>query len=97
MIIVTANVYPKLQSVKIMVRPLSNSCEISMRALLLRFSIFIRLWKSWLDHSLKSAVSEHALTPNMWKRPKLLQNLPESNFIMFYHHSQGIWFGKYLP
>ena len=41
-----------------------------------------RLWKSCPDHSLKSAVSEHALTVNMWKRPKYLQNLHERTFIM---------------
>ena len=33
---------------------------------------------SWLDISLKSAVSEHALTVNMWKRPKYLRKLNES-------------------
>ena len=43
-----------------------------------------RLWKSWLDHSLKSAVSEHALTVNMPKHRKYLQNLHESAFIMFF-------------
>ena len=42
------------------------------------------MWKALLDHSLKSAVSEHALTVNMWKRPKYLQNLHESAFIMFF-------------
>ena len=48
-----------------------------------------RIWKSWLDHSLKSAVSEHALTVNMQKRPKYLRNLHESTFIRFLDHSQG--------
>ena len=43
-----------------------------------------RLWKSWLDHSLKSAVSEHAFTVNMGKRPKCLQNLHERVFIIFF-------------
>ena len=43
-----------------------------------------RVWKSWLDRSLKRAFSEHALTENMWKRPKYLRNLHESAFIMFF-------------
>ena len=56
-----------------------------------------RLWKSWLDHSLKSALSEHALKGNMWKHPKYFPNLHERAFIMFFHRSQGSWFGKCLP
>ena len=56
-----------------------------------------RLWKSCLVHSLKSVVSEHALTVNMWKRPKYLENLQESTFVMFFHHSHWIWFRKCLP
>ena len=40
------------------------------------------MWKVSLDHSLKSAVWEHALTVNMWKRPKYFWNLHESTFIM---------------
>ena len=40
-----------------------------------------RLWKSCLDHSLKSTISEHALTVNMSKRPKYLRNLHESAFV----------------
>ena len=43
-----------------------------------------RLWKTWLDHSLKSALSEHALTVNMWKHPNCLRNLDESPFIIFF-------------
>ena len=43
-----------------------------------------RLWKSWLDHSLKSTVSKHALTVNVWKRPKYNRNLHESALIMFF-------------
>ena len=49
-----------------------------------------RLWKSCLDHSVKGAVSDNALTVNMWKRPKYLQNLHESTFIMFFHHSEEV-------
>ena len=33
---------------------------------------------------------------HMWKRPKYLRNLHESAFIMFFHYSQGSWFGKCL-
>ena len=43
-----------------------------------------RLWKSWLDYSLKSTVSEQALAVNMWKRPKYLRNVYEGAFIMFF-------------
>ena len=57
-IIVLANVFPKLQTVK-----------------------------NFLEHSLKGAVSEHALRVNMWKRPIYLRNLHESPFIIFSHHS----------
>ena len=53
--IIIANVFPKLQTVKI-----------------------------WLDHSVKSAVSEHALTVNVWKHGNYLQNLHENAFIMFF-------------
>ena len=56
-----------------------------------------RLWKTYLEHSLKRVVSEHALTLDMWKPPKFFWNLHESTFIMFFHHSQGSWFGKCLP
>ena len=43
-----------------------------------------RLLISWLDNSLKNAVSEHAVTFNMWKRRKYLRNLHESSFILFF-------------
>ena len=43
-----------------------------------------RLWKCWLENFLNSAVSEHALIVNMWKRPKYLQNLHGSAFVMFF-------------
>ena len=52
--------------------------------------------KSWLDHSLKSAVSEHFSTVPMIKFPKQLWNLHDSTFIIFFHHSEEKWFGKYL-
>ena len=50
-----------------------------------------RLWKSSLDNSLESAVSELVLAVKMWKRPKHLANLHEGAFIMFFHHFQGSW------
>ena len=60
-----------------------------------------RLWKTWLqnfplDHFLKSLILEHTLIINMWKHPKYLQNLHESAFVMFFHHSHGSWFVKCL-
>ena len=42
-----------------------------------------RLWKSLLENSLKSTVSEQALAVNIWKRRKCLLNLSESAFITF--------------
>ena len=60
-----------------------------------------RLSKTWLDHSLKSAVSEHPLIVNMLKSPKHLCNLDERHvfssclFIMrdmsFYHVFSSLW------
>ena len=38
--------------------------------------------KSWLDHSLKSPVSEHRSTVNMLKGPKHFWNRHESTFII---------------
>ena len=43
-----------------------------------------RLSKTWLDNSLKSAVSEHPLTVNILKGLKHLLNLHESMFIIFF-------------
>ena len=39
---------------------------------------------SWLDYSLKNTVSEHPLRVNMLKGTKLLQNLNQSTFIIFF-------------
>ena len=50
--------------------------------------------KAWVDHSLKSAVSEHHLA---LKSPKHLWNLYRSTFIIFFDHSVSKWFAKYLP
>ena len=43
-----------------------------------------RLWKIWLDHSIEGAVSEHALTDNIWKCPKHIGNLHASALIIFF-------------
>ena len=56
-----------------------------------------RLWKTCLDHSLKNSVSGHLSRANMLKGPKLLQKEHENTFIIFSHHSERTWFGKYLP
>ena len=56
-----------------------------------------RLSKAWVDHSLKSVVSEYPSTVNMLKGPEDLWNLHENTFIIFFNHSEGKWFGKYLP
>ena len=55
-----------------------------------------RLWKSLLETSLKSTVSEQASGVNMWKRWKCLLNFHKSDFIMFFCHSQVSWLGKRL-
>ena len=47
-----------------------------------------RLWKTSLDRFVKSVVSEHALTVNMWKRPKYFRNLHDSALMIFFHYSQ---------
>ena len=58
---------------------------------------YYRLSMPWLDHSLKSAVSELLLRVKMLQRPKHLRNLHESTFIIFFHHSEGKLFPKFLP
>ena len=55
-----------------------------------------RLSKAWLDHSLKSVVSEHPSTVNTLNGPKHLRNVYESTFVISFHHSVGKWFAKYL-
>ena len=47
---------------------------------------YYRLTKTWLDHYLKSAISELLLTVNMLKCPKDLWNLYENTFIIFFHY-----------
>ena len=56
-----------------------------------------RLWKTSSDHSVKSAISERALTVNIWKRPKCVQNLYKSTFIMCFHHFERSSFRKCRP
>ena len=55
-----------------------------------------RLSETWLDHFLKSTVSELPLRVNMLKDPKQLLNLDESPFIIFFRHSEQKWLAKYL-
>ena len=43
-----------------------------------------RLWTICLEHSLKAAASEHALSVKMWKHHKYFQNLHESTFIKLF-------------
>ena len=52
-----------------------------------------KMSKPWLNHSLKSAVSEDPLTVNMFNGPKHLWNLHESTFIIFFPSLWGqiIW------
>ena len=52
---------------------------------------------TWLNHSLKSTVSERLSTVNMLKGTKHLWNLHESTFSISFHHSEAKWFGKYRP
>ena len=56
-----------------------------------------RLWKTSSDFSLKSTVSEHALTINMWKCLEYLQNVHWEQFYHVFHHSEWSWFRKRLP
>ena len=48
----------------------------------------LKLVKTWVDHSLKSAVSEHPLALNMLNGLKQLRNLHEGSFIIFSDHSE---------
>ena len=66
--IVIANVFPILQTIKNLLRSLS-----------------------------KKGYWEQALTVNMWKCPKYLQNLHETTFIMFFHHFERNWSGIVSP
>ena len=47
-----------------------------------------RLSETWLDHFLKSTVSELPLRVNMLKDPKQLLNLDESTFVIFFPQSE---------
>ena len=103
---VIANVLPKLQTLENFVRPFCKKHRLRTRLMILAiltwwswlmFFRSSRVWISWLDHSLKSNVSEIAVTVNMWKSHKYLRNLHESTFIMCFHHFDGSWFGKCLP
>ena len=56
----------------------------------------LRTPKTWLDKTLKSPVSEEALTSNMVTVSKHCWNLHHSTFIIFIDHCQGNWVGKSL-
>ena len=58
------------------------------KKMIVRANVFPRLQtvKSWVDISLKSAVSERSLAVNMWKRHKHLWNMHE-HFYHFFDHS----------
>ena len=53
-----------------------------------------RLWKTSSDHSVRTPVSEHALTVKMLKCPEYLKNLHESTFVMSFHHFETSRFGN---
>ena len=46
-----------------------------------------RMSKTWLDNSIKIAVSGHPLTVNMLKGPRHFRNLLKGTFIKFFQHS----------
>ena len=55
-----------------------------------------RLSKTWLNHSLKTTISEDPLAVNMWKGPKHLWNHHERSFIIHFGNYEGKWLMKYL-
>ena len=55
-----------------------------------------RLWKTWLEPSLKNAVSELPLRVNMFKGHKNLWKQYDNTYITFLHHSEKQSFAKYL-
>ena len=38
-----------------------------------------------LGHTVKSVISEHGFTVNMWKRTKCLRNLHDGDFMMLFN------------
>ena len=56
-----------------------------------------RLWKTWLNHSLESAVSEFPWIIKILMGVKHFWNLHESTFIKFLDHSERKWPRKDLP
>ena len=75
-------------------RNLNQILNISRETMIVISTSYIR---TSLDHSLKYTFSEHLLTVNMLKGQKLLQKKHEGTFLIFFHHSDTTWFGKYLP
>ena len=70
--------------------------NISEKKIIAMANVFPKLktLKTWLDHSLTSAVPEHPLAVTMLMGPKHLWNLRESTFIIFFGHSEKKWFAK---
>ena len=56
-----------------------------------------RLSKIWLNHSLESDISEPPSTFDMLMGDRHVWKLHESSFIIFFDHSEGKKFAKYLP
>ena len=56
-----------------------------------------KLWKCSSELSVKTPISEQALTVSMWKCPKNLRNIHGTTFIMCFYDLDRSWFGKCLP
>ena len=55
-----------------------------------------RLSNTWLNHPLESAISESRSTLNVLMGAKHLWNLHDNTYIIFFDHSDGKLFTKYL-
>ena len=53
--------------------------------------------KMWLAKCLKSSISEHPSTINMFKGPKHCLKLPYNTFIIYFNHAEQNLFGKCHP
>ena len=56
-----------------------------------------RLWKFFLDHSLKSSVSETRFDSQRVKASQMFAKSPWERSYHVLHHSWGAWFWKRLP
>ena len=72
---------------------------LSKKKMIVIANVFLKLEtvKTWLNHSLESAVWEPPSTVSVLMGDKHLWNLDESTFIIFFDHSEGKWLEKYLP